>query len=175
MLVSFAGALKAGYSAARALPEAAAQMEVLYGHEAMICRELQRMLQHMEMNRRPEDLFADLADASRIPDAAVFADVFAIISRSGGDMISVVSRTAEMIMEKMRTAEEIRAAYRARQYEQRLMYVMPLAIMLYMKAVSPGFMDAVYGNVPGTVIMTAALGLYLLALLLGRRITGIEV
>ena len=174
-LTAFAGALKAGYSAERAIREGAAQMEILYGKSALICSEMSRLCGQMEMNRSPDDLLAEFAVRSELEDADVFAEVFRIISRSGGDMISVVGNTAEMIGEKLRTQEDIRTAVRGRQFEQTIMNVMPLAILAYMRIVSPGLLENVYGSLPGIVMMTGALGVYAAAFVIGRKMSRIEV
>lgn len=175
LLTTFAGTLRAGYSAERALRESASQMEILYGKSALISVEMDRICGQMEMNRSPEDLLEEFASRSELEDADVFAEVFRIISRSGGDMIAVVGNTADMIGEKLRTQEDIRTAVRGRQFEQMIMNLMPLAILAYMRVVSPGLLAGVYGRLPGIVLMTAALGIYAAAFALGRKMSRIEV
>ena len=174
-LTAFAGSLKAGYSAERAIREGAGQMEILYGREALISTEMRRLCTQMEMNRGPEELLTEFAVRSELEDADMFAEVFRTIARSGGDMISIAGRTAEMIGEKLRTQEDIRTAVRGRQFEQTIMNLMPLAILAYMRAASPALLAGVYGNFPGILLMTAALGLYAMAFALGRRMSRIEV
>ena len=174
-LTAFAGTLKAGYSAERAIREAAGQMEILYGKTALITVEMGRLCAQMEMNRSPAELLAEFAERSELEDADVFAEVFRIISRSGGDMISIVGNTADMIGEKLRTQEDIRAAVRGRQIEQTVMNLMPLAILPYMRVVSPGLLEGVYGRLPGIILMTGALGIYAAAFVLGRKMSRIEV
>ena len=174
-LTAFAGTLKAGYSAERAIREAAGQMEILYGKTALITVEMGRLCAQMEMNRSPAELLSEFAVRSELEYADVFAEVFRIISRSGGDMISIVGNTADMIGEKLRTQEDIRAAVRGRQIEQTVMNLMPLAILTYMRVVSPGLLEGVYGRLPGIILMTGALGIYAAAFVLGRKMSRIEV
>ena len=174
-LVSFSGALKAGYSANRAIPEASAQMELLYGRESLINKEMSRLCTQMEMNRRPEDLFMEFAERSNLEDAVTFAEVFKIITRSGGDMILVVGSTVGMISGKIRTQEDIRTAVRGRRFEQSIMNLMPIAILGYMRVASYEFLSQVYGNMAGILLMTCALILYGLAYFLGRRVVKISV
>lgn len=117
----------------------------------------------------------EFAARTRLEDAVVFAEVFAIANRAGGDMIAVVGKTSEMIGEKLRAVQEIRTLIRARQFEQKIMNSMPLAILAYMELVSPGYLSPVYGNIGGVVIMTIGLVLYGAAYVMGKRMTEIEV
>lgn len=174
-LSALAGALKTGYSVDHALTEAWREMVLLYGEDALISREFGRMQSRLEMNRRPEEVLVEFAQRSRLEDAAVFAEVFAVAGRSGGDLILVISRTTEMIGEKLRAEQEIRTAIRARQLEQKIMSGMPLGILAYMEMVSPGYLSPVYGTISGVVIMSLGLFLYGAAYLLGRKLTEIEV
>lgn len=174
-LAALAGALKAGYSVDHALTEAWQEMALLYGEGALISREFGRMQSLLEMNRRPEEVFVEFAGRSRLEDAAVFAEVFAVAGRSGGDLILVISKTTEMIGEKLRAEQEIRTAIRARQFEQKIMSGMPLGILAYMEMVSPGYLSPMYGTVSGVLIMSLSLGLYGAAYLLGKKLVEIEV
>lgn len=174
-LASLAGALKAGYSVDHALTEAWREMVLLYGENALISREFGRMQSRLEMNRRPEEVLMEFAQRSRLEDAAVFAEVFAVAGRSGGDLILVISKTTEMIGEKLRAEQEIRTAIRARQFEQKIMNGMPLGILAYMEVVSPGYMAPMYGTIRGIFIMSLGLLLYGAAYLLGKKMTEIEV
>lgn len=174
-LTALAGALKAGYSVDHALTETWREMTLLYGENALISREFGRMQSRLEMNRRPEEVFVEFAERSRLEDAEVFAEVFAVAGRSGGDLILVISRTTEMIGEKLRAEQEIRTAIRARQFEQKIMNGMPLGILGYMEVVSSGYLSPVYGTVSGVLIMSLGLVLYGAAYLLGKKLTEIEV
>ena len=174
-LTALSGALKAGYSIENALEEAGKEMEILYGPEAGISREFRLIRGKLKVNRRPEEVLMEFAERSRLEDAAVFAEVFAVAGRAGGDLIAVIGRTTEMIGEKLRAQQEIRTAIRARQFEQKIMNGMPLGILAYMETVSPGYLAPMYGNASGAAVMTAGLVLYGAAYLLGRKLTEIEV
>ncbi len=174
-LAALAGALKAGYSVEHALTEAGKEMRILYGGDAPISREFQIIHSKLEMNRRPEEVLMEFAERSGLEDAAVFAEVYAILCRSGGDLIAVVGKTIEQIGEKLRAQQEIRTGIRARQFEQKIMNAMPLGILAYMEVVSPGYMAPMYGNLGGVLIMSAALLLYAFAYIMGKHMTEIEV
>ena len=52
---------------------------------------------------------------------------------------------------------------------------MPAGIILYLRLSFGSFMDCLYGNITGVLIMTAALAVYLAAFYLGTKMVQIEV
>jgi len=57
----------------------------------------------------------------------------------------------------------------------RMMSMIPLFILAYVSVTSPGFLDVMYHNAAGILIMTLCLLLYLTAFLWGRKIMRIRV
>lgn len=78
-------------------------------------------------------------------------------------------------MQKNETRKEIQVVLSAKKMEQNMMSLIPCLILLYVQTVSPGFLDAMYHNPAGIAIMTAALGVYLGAVVWGKKIVEIEV
>lgn len=56
-----------------------------------------------------------------------------------------------------------------------MMSLIPCLILLYVQTVSPGFLDSMYHNIAGILIMTLSLGVYLAAVAWGKKIVEIEV
>ena len=84
-------------------------------------------------------------------------------------------KTADMLEEKIETKQEIDAAIAAKKMEQGVMSVVPCGIILYMQITSPGFLDVLYGNITGIVVMTVCLGGYVMAYRAGKRMVEVEV
>ena len=59
--------------------------------------------------------------------------------------------------------------------EQKIMTVVPLGIICFVKVTSPGFLDVLYGNPVGMAIMTVCMASYFAAVKMGERILSIEV
>jgi tight adherence protein B len=55
------------------------------------------------------------------------------------------------------------------------MTMIPLGMVLYMKISFPEFLDVLYGNIAGVIIMSICLLVYVVAYEMGRRIVEIEV
>ena len=58
-----------------------------------------------------------------------------------------------------------------KQYEARLMNILPLGILAYLQVGLPTFTEKLYGNVTGILIMTIALAAYIVAFLWTDKIT----
>lgn len=103
------------------------------------------------------------------------AEVLGIGKRTGGDLGSIMRHTAEVIRDKMQVKEEIMTLTASRQFEQKIMNLIPFFIVFYVEGTSPGFFDQMYRTGMGRGLMTLCLGLYLTAFWLSERILEIEV
>ena len=90
-------------------------------------------------------------------------------------MIAIIRNTVQSIAQKNETRKEIQVILSAKKMEQNMMSLIPCLILLYVQTVSPGFLDGMYHNPAGILIMTAALVVYLTAVAWGKRIVEIEV
>ena len=175
-LSSLHTAMTAGYSLENAVRSAASDLEKLYGSEDDLVRETKDMLWQMSYQRPVEQLFRELGDRSGAEDIRQFGEILMIAKRTGGNMDQVLESTWRNLSEKIDTAREIDALVAAKRYEQRVMSLMPACVILYLKLTFNGFLDGMYGNLTGVLIMTICLGVYLAAFFLGRRMTkSIEV
>ncbi len=170
-----AAALEAGYSAENAVREAKKDLQLIYPERADMVQELAAMHRKLDANQTIEEAVRDFAFRSGLEEAQVFAEIFAAGKRNGGDLIAIMKDTARTIAQTVDTERQVAAVLASRRYEQKIMSVIPFAMILYLRLGCPGFLDPVYGNVAGSVIMTACLGLYLGARYMGKKMLEIEV
>lgn len=175
MLDSLAVILQAGYSVENAIGGCARELERLHGGQADLVRELRYIEGQMKLSIPVESLLADLGERSQLEDMENFAVIFQAAKRSGGDMKKILQKTAQMLGDKIEVKKEIEAVLAAKKSEQQLMSLMPFGIILYMQLTSPGFLEVLYGNIFGTVVMTVCLAVYGFAFWLGHKIVNIEV
>ncbi len=158
-----AAALNAGYSVENAWKEAYSEVVQMFGEKSLMANDLRQMLARLSMNVPLEELLDDFARRSGIEDVASFCDVFFFAKRSGGDFIGIIRSTADRIGRKVALQRQLETDLAARRLESRIMNVVPLGILLYLKLTSPGYFDMLYGNLPGICIMSACLAVYLFA------------
>ncbi len=168
-------AVCAGYSLENAVREAYQDLRQTYGEKDVLVRELKFMWNQIALNIPVEQLFMDLAVRSGLEDIQMFANVLAIAKRTGGNMEAVMKNTWRILSGKIDTEREIASSIASRKYEQTIMNVIPLGIILYIQVSFPDFMEVLYGNLLGVTVMTVCLGIYLVSLGIGQKIMRIEV
>lgn len=167
--------LSAGYSIENALSKSQEELELIYDSRSIMVKELSAMSGMLRLNRPVEQVLFDFAARSGLEDVRNFAQVFQAAKRSGGDMVSIIHQTAEMIRDKCQVREEILTLTAAKRFEQSVMNGIPFLIIFYVDLTSPGFFAIMYETIMGRAAMTVCLGVYLFAYYLSKRILAIPI
>lgn len=175
MIEALGTALSAGYSLERSFEEAKKDLCLVYSSEAFIFRELDGILEGLRMNVPLEQHLTDFGRRSGVEDITNFANVVMVAKRSGGNLVKIIQKTVNSISDKLAVEEEIDTLITAKKYEERIMMVMPYAIILYLRLTSGEFFDVLYHNVLGILLMSLFLVLIHIADLWAQRIMEIEV
>lgn len=175
MLASVSASLCAGISCENAFVVARYDMEKLYGKRSGIVKQLSLINSKVAMGQRIEVALFDLAKRVKIPEIYDFSVVFSVAKEKGGDFASVISSCIQMMEDKRSSEEEAKVMIRARQYEQRVMCIIPPGILLYLRFSSGSFISVLYHNMPGITVMTACLSVYVLAVCLAEKIGDVSI
>ena len=168
-------AIQAGYSVENAVCACVGDLEKLYPPNADILEEFRFIENQLYLSVPVEELFLDLGRRTGIEDIRNFGAVFQTAKRTGGDMTVVIQKVSRMLGDKIDVQKEIQAVLAAKKYEQTIMSLMPAGIIAYMQLSSPGYLEPLYGNTLGIVLMTVCLAVYVFAFFLGRKIISIQV
>ena len=174
-ILAVASGLNAGYSVENAFAVSLKEMEEIHGSDSMIAKEIRLILRKIRMNLTFEDALGDFAARSGLDDVKNFADVFLAARKSGGELMRIITRTAEIIGEKIRIQEEILTATASKRMEQRIMSGIPVLIVIYIELTSPGFFGILYTTLIGRMLMTVCLAVYLASCWLADYFLEIEV
>lgn len=174
-ILAVASNLNAGFSVENAFAAALKETDRIYGKDSMMSEEIRLMLHKTRVNRTFEEAFENFAERSGLEDVKSFAAVFLTARRSGGELMKMIAKTAEIIAEKIRIQEDILTATAAKRMEQKLMSAIPFLMVGYIELTSPGFFDILYETVVGRVLMTVCLAVYLGAYWISRRVLEIDV
>lgn len=170
-----ASLLKAGYSVENAIRETEKDLRPLYPEKSRIRSEFGRMIRELDMNLTAEQVLKAFAERIDQEDVHNFVTVFSAAKRTGGDSISILKETVRIIGGKIETEREIQTVLAAKRLEFQVMCVIPLGMIAYMRMAFPEFLEILYGSIPGSILMTGCLGVYMFAYRLGKRIIKIEV
>lgn len=165
-------ALKAGYSMENAWREAEKELEELYHEKGILATEFAKMNAAVKMNQPLEGQMQKLAKETEVEDILLFAEIFSFAKRGGGDFLRIIETTSRHIREKMEVELEMETAIAAKKMEQNIMSGIPFFILFYLDVASPGFLDLLYGNLLGIVVMTVSLAAYVGTFFLAEYILG---
>ena len=175
LITVVAGKVNGGMSAENAFSDAVPDMERHYGRDALIVTELKLMLIRQKHSETLDACLADLGKRSQIAEIHEFAQIFSIARQNSGKMRSGIDDTVRMMQEKSDTEAEIAVLISGKKLEQRIMSVIPLLIIGYLRIETAEFLSVLYHNVVGVFVMTVCLCAYIGAYFLGERIVDIKV
>lgn len=168
-------ALLAGYSMENAWREAEKELRELHGEASLMYGELHQINAAVRMNEPLERQLAEFAERSGCEEIESFAEVFSFAKRSGGDFAKIIRTTVQKLTGRIEVEQEIATVLAGRKLEGRIMNAMPVLMLVYLTFTAGDFLDVLYGNVLGVIIMSAALGGYAAGLRLSERILDIQV
>ena len=175
MIDSVSSSLSAGYSVENSFYEARKDMRRLYGKDSLITAELDYFFSLLDTGTTPELILSDFGNRVDVEDISDFSEIFVLAKRNGGDFNDIIGKTVKVMKEKDETEREIAVILTGRRYEQRLMCVIPFAIILYLRISSSDFLSVLYHNIFGVTVMTLCLVIYGLSYGMSERITDIRV
>lgn len=173
-ITAMEGPLQAGMAIEQAVKLAEKDLRDLYGERISILKDVRRIHGQMKLGYPFEESFETFAQREDIPEIQDFSDVICSLKRTGGNAIQIIESTIRKIMDGIQLKDETETIIAARQLEQRIMTLMPAIILTVLSLSSPTYLSALYHGIFGRGIMTLALGLNLVADVMGKRIVQIH-
>lgn len=174
-LAALSAALEAGYSAENAFSEACADL-IKTGYEnSLILKEFQYIVNQISLNTPVEEALTEFGERTQVEDIISFSNVFSTAKRTGGDLIHVIAITSKIISDKIEVKRDIKTLITAKRLEAGIMKATPVLMLVYLSVSSPGFLDPLYHNLFGIILMTIFLIAYLASVLMIDKIIEIEV
>lgn len=167
--------LLGGFSLEHAFLEAEKELLEINGEDSRMYQELQLMNKQVAMNETVESAFTALAIRSDIEEILIFAEVLCFAKRSGGNLIDILDGFISRIHLLRDTEREIEVLVASRKYEQKVMIILPMVILAYLKFSFREYLSVLYGNLFGIVFMSVCILLYGLSVIWGRKIMQIVV
>lgn len=168
-------ALLAGYSMENAWREAEKELRELHGEGSLMLTEIQLMNAAVRVNEPLESVLAEFAMRSGCEEIESFAEVLSFAKRSGGDFAKIIRTTVHKLTGRIEVEREISTVLAGKKLEGKVMNVMPMLILAYLTLTSGGFLEALYGNLTGILVMSGALVTYAGALWLSAHILDIQI
>ncbi|MPN63494.1 hypothetical protein SDC9_211253 [bioreactor metagenome] len=117
----------------------------------------------------------DFAFRTCVEDITDFVDIYLTCRETGGDMVKVLTKASEIIMDKIAIEREIRTIAVQKQFEAKILTAIPFLIVLFLQLISPDYLSAMYEGLQGRILMTIALAGIGAAYFWSMKLTKIEV
>ncbi|MCR5342271.1 MAG: type II secretion system F family protein [Butyrivibrio sp.] len=174
MLESLSTSLGAGKNVNDSFEAVAQDMLLQYDEDAYINNELKVIISGIRNNQEIEVLLYDFGRRSGVKDIVMFASIFRISYRKGGNIKEIIMNTNTIMKDKFDIAEEIETAITSNKSELYAMMVMPVVMVAVFKGMDSDF-GGNFSTPAGVAATTASLILYALAFKLGSTIMDIKV
>ncbi len=176
MLYAVSSALSAGKSVETAFREAVNDLKILYPDpNTDIIVEASYIARGIALNETIEDMIAQFAERAHLEDISNFADVFVTCKRTGGNLVEMVRSTSNIIADKIEIKMDIETMISGKKFEQQIMSLMPIAMILVMTYSSYDYIAPMFETIKGRIIMTVAVAIFGASALIGNKIMDIEV
>ena len=176
LLYCISSGLAAGRSIETTFRNSEKELELLYPSANFdIIKEIRYINHGLGLNVPIEDLLRDLAERSHDEDISSFADVFISCKRTGGNLIEVARTSSNIISDKIEIKRNIQVTISDVRFEQKVMNVLMLGVLLAMTYASGDYMDNMFHGLIGRIVMTAALLIYIASYFIGQKLLDIEV
>lgn len=140
-LDSLAGALSCGKNTYDSFLCANDDMHELFNSSSPICFESQNFVRGLHNGRGVEELLYEMGHNSMCEETEIFADVYSMCNKYGGDLREVVIETKNTLFEKIAIEAEISTSLAGPKNELNIMAAMPFVITACMRFFKVGASD----------------------------------
>ncbi|WP_022748165.1 type II secretion system F family protein [Lachnobacterium bovis] len=174
-LQSISTSILSGYSVENAFKEAENEIEQLHSKKSVMYKELNQINKSVDLNIPLEQLLDDFAQRSGVEEIKNFAEVFYYAKRGSGDFVKIIEKSVSHIRESIDISNEINVLIAAKKYEQKIMSMVPIFIIAYLRVTSGRYLNPLYNNFFGAFFMSICLVAYYISLKWEKKILEIEV
>lgn len=166
--------IQAGESVENALYGMYPNMKTRFGENSYMTKECEAITIGLRNNISAEKLLLAMGERMDVDEIRDFTEIFTIAKKSGGNLREIICDTTEAINMKIEMKKEFRINMASKRLEQRIMCLVPFAIIAYIGVTSPGYFDSLYNGLTGRIVMTGCLAAYVGAFAWGEKILNSE-
>lgn len=166
--------LNAGKSIEYAILESRNSFQDVVGSGHFVLLGLDQVYRGLDLHIPLEECIRQFGEETQIESIQDFAIIFEIAKRQGNQMAIILEKTIQQVCDKSDLRLEIHAMIAAKKTEQRIMCIMPFAIMVFVGRSSGGYFTPLYHNIRGNLIMSVCLAVYLSGVYWGERLTKVK-
>lgn len=139
-----------------------------------LASELKQAVWDLESGRTFDEAMEGLRERAGGTEFAYLAVAMEIQHRCGGSLAAVIDTVAETLRQMARLEEELKTKTAQGRLSARIVAIMPMALLVVLSLVSPGYLTGFFSSALGVVMFVFALALELLGVLMVRRALAID-
>lgn len=157
-LQSLSASIESGRSMEEGMEESLSRLLAQKEKRTDFLRGMEKIISDRKKSREADIyLLEKMAEESVLDDLQDFIRSYGICRRTGGDMEEAIGLTCQVISEKMKLQQELQVLSTQKRMEARLISLMPLLILLFLRLTSPDYIAPLYETGTGRVIMTLSI------------------
>ena len=165
---------RAGYSVENSILKSHKDLRYMFGRDSPICRLVREISSNAANRGSPGEVFVRAGRSCGMEEIEDFGSLYEIAYQKSGNMSAIMDKAAESIIERAEVENEIYVSISKSRFEMKIMNMMPFFIMAYISLTGRGYFDVMYHNLPGIVVMSACLLVYLFSYVWGVRIVSVK-
>lgn len=173
LLENLSTALSAGNTVNSAFVNAKTEMANQYSEKDLIIQELSEILLGLENGKTLEEMLLSFGKRSGNEDIENFSNVMSNCYRLGGDFKKIVSRTRNIISDKIAVSSEIETKLASNKLQFQFMCFMPIALVAMLKLTNGSFQSNLASPI-GVVVTTIAIAIFVISYFWGNKIINIR-
>lgn len=176
MLYSLSSSISAGRSIESSFNEVLKDLSIQYpDSNSSIIKEVECIIRKLNMNENIEDALSELAARAHLEDIDNFVDVFLISKRTGGNIVEIIKNSSNIINDKIEIKMEIDTMLAERKYEQKVLNIVPVVMIVVLSATAGDYMLPIFTTVAGRAAMTLCVILLGVSFLISAKIMDISI
>lgn len=152
--------ISSGLSVEKAFVREEEEFRSLIGEKSALYKALKRINSKVDMNIPIEKAFYEFATEIDLEEVWEFAEIFVFSKRLGNDYSKNLKLCADRIGSKLELRGEIETSIVEKQMEMKVMCILPIILLVFLKLSAADFIGVLYGNLAGKLVMTVALAMY---------------
>lgn len=168
MLTMVANALRAGFSFMQAFELIAREMD------APIGREVQKVVNEVNVGVTLESALENMQKRVESADFALVVTAVLIQRQVGGNLAQILDNISGTIQERIRMRREVMALTAQGRMSGIVLALLPIALGLFLTAVSPDYMRPLFEETAGRIAIAVAIVMEIIGFLVIRKIVDIK-
>ncbi len=165
---------RAGYSVENSILKSHKDIRYMFGRESPVCRLVREVSSSVANRGSAGEVFVRIGRQCGMEEIEDFGSVYEIAYQKSGNMSVIMDKAAESIIERTEVENEIYVSISKSRFEMKIMNMMPFFIMAYISLTGRGYFDVMYHNLPGIIVMSVCLIVYIFSYVWGVRIVTVK-